>query len=168
MPVFHYLILLFVIMSTVAGCVTSIPYPHQSTPKISSINRTNSQAVSTKLLSQYIEWQGTPYKMGGLSKKGVDCSGFVYLTFHSKFGYNLPRTTSSQVKIGSTVNRNFLLSGDLLFFKTGLFSRHVGIYLNDSQFIHASTTKGVMISSLKEWYWQKNYWTAKRLHAKQL
>ncbi|MEN8198604.1 MAG: NlpC/P60 family protein [Thermodesulfobacteriota bacterium] len=120
-------------------------------------------AVSTKLLSQYILWQGTPYRMGGLSKNGIDCSGFVHITFRSKFGYAIPRTTRTQVQLGSRVSKNALLPGDLVFFKTGLFSRHVGIYINDSKFIHASTSRGVMVSNLNERYWKNKYWTARRL-----
>lgn len=162
----QYLVLLAILLPLMTGCAVS----NQSTRQLSEITQatdavdlSQNQAVSTILLNQYLEWQDTPYKMGGLSKNGVDCSGFVYITFRSKLGYDIPRTTESLVKVGSTVNRRSLRPGDLLFFKTGFFSRHVGIYFNDSKFIHASTSRGVIVSSLKEQYWQKNYWTAKRL-----
>ena len=101
--------------------------------------------------------------MGGLSKHGVDCSGFVYITFRSQLGFSIPRTTGSQVTIGRKVARNNLRVGDLVFFHTSLLYNHVGIYLGDSKFLHASTSKGVIISSLNEKYWRKRYWTARRI-----
>ena len=123
----------------------------------------DSSAIKSILMKQYDEWRTTPYKMGGLSKRGIDCSGFTYLTFRSKLGCNLPRTTKLQVKTGVKVSRNNLHTGDLVFFKTGFFIKHVGIYLDESQFLHTSTSHGVMISSLKEKYWEKHYWTARRI-----
>ena len=166
LSVYGYLTLLTMLLSGTTGCIAHKPYttqPPQITRSADVADVSDNSAVSAKLLSQYLEWQDTPYREGGLSKRGVDCSGFVYITFRSKFGYDIPRTTDSQVELGSTVNKSSLRSGDLIFFKTGFFSRHVGIYLNDSKFIHASTSRGVIVSSLNEWYWRKNYWTAKRL-----
>jgi len=78
------------LLAGVTGCVAHLPYTTQS-PKITKLSSSciadssKVSAVSAKLLSQYRNWQGTPYKMGGLSKSGIDCSGFVYITFHSKF-----------------------------------------------------------------------------------
>jgi cell wall-associated NlpC family hydrolase len=120
-------------------------------------------AVKSKLLKQYYEWQKTPYKMGGLSKRGIDCSGFAYITFRSKLGCNIPRTTKLQVKTGEQVARNNLRTGDLVFFQTSLLYNHVGIYLGDAKFLHASSSRGVIISSLTENYWKKRYWTARRI-----
>lgn len=102
-------------------------------------------------------------KLGGLSKHGIDCSGFVYVTFRSKLGCNVPRTTELQVKTGRKVDRNNLRVGDLVFFQTSLFYNHVGIYLGDSEFLHASSSRGVIISNLNETYWKKRYWTARRI-----
>ena len=119
--------------------------------------------VRMKLLSQYEEWKGARYMEGGLSKKGVDCSGFVQITFRSKLGIDLPRSTDQQVTIGRLVARDNLRTGDLIFFKTGFFSRHVGMYLGASRFLHVSLARGVTISSLKEEYWADNYWLARRI-----
>lgn len=119
--------------------------------------------VKEKLLQQYKEWYRTPYKMGGLSRSGIDCSGFAYLTFSRTLGYTIPRTTDAQVQIGTGVARGSLRVGDLIFFHTSIFYNHVGIYLGDSQFLHASTSKGVMISTLTQRYWDDRYWTARRL-----
>lgn len=115
------------------------------------------------LYSQYREWRGTPYRMGGLSKKGIDCSGFVYLTYRSLADIKLPRTTRQQVNLGQAVALQNLRAGDLLFFKTGWATRHVGIYIQDGKFLHASTNRGVIISRLSEKYWRDAFWVAKRL-----
>jgi len=129
----------------------------------SSARKTDDSLIKRKLLSQYNEWKGTRYKEGGLSKRGVDCSGFVQVTFRSKLGIDVPRSTGQQVKVGKSVSRDRLRVGDLIFFKTGFFTRHVGMYLGGSRFLHASSTRGVTISSLKEDYWGGNYWLAKRI-----
>lgn len=112
--------------------------------------------------SQHKEWHGTRYRLGGLSKKGVDCSGFVYLTFQSRLGINLPRDTSLQSREGRDVANKDLQTGDLVFFRTGRYN-HVGIYLEDGRFMHASTREGVKISRLGDAYWKRTYWKAKRL-----
>lgn len=123
----------------------------------------NRSVLKKKLYSQYEEWKGVRYRMGGLSKKGIDCSGFVYITFVSKFGVRLPRTTKQQSMVGEPVKRSELKTGDLIFFKTSLFVRHVGIYLEKGKFLHASKKRGVMISRLSNDYWNSRYWKAKRV-----
>lgn len=159
-----YIIFLFIACS-IGGCTsffqkTKVSYTHQA-KKISQPARPS--MVTQKLLSQFNEWKGTRYRKGGLSKKGIDCSGFVQITFRSKFGIDVPRETEQQVQIGRSVPRSNLQAGDLIFFKTGLFSRHVGMYLSGLRFLHASSTRGVIISSLKEEYWSDHYWLAKRV-----
>jgi cell wall-associated NlpC family hydrolase len=119
--------------------------------------------LKSAVYDQYREWKGTRYRLGGLSKKGVDCSGFVYLTYRAKFGIDLPRTTRYQVEQGVSVSRRNLKPGDLVFFRTGPSKRHVGIYLDNQAFVHASASKGVMLSSLGNAYWSARYWKAKRV-----
>lgn len=121
------------------------------------------ESLSARLYLQYDKWKGTPYRKGGLGRKGVDCSGLVYLIYRDLLGKDLPRTTAKQIKTGSPVALSSLRSGDLVFFKTGWFSRHVGIYLEESLFLHASTSKGVTISSLREKYWENAFSVAKRV-----
>ena len=127
-----------------------------------TVDLSDSALVESKLLTQHSEWKGTRYRLGGLSKEGIDCSGFVFVTFKTKLGLILSRSTALQVKEGRTVSKDQLQTGDLVFFKTGLFTRHVGIYLGDFMFLHASTSAGVTISSLKNSYWASNYWISKR------
>ncbi len=119
--------------------------------------------IRDQLYHQYLDWKDTPYKVGGLDKRGVDCSGFVHLSFRHLFDRSLPRTTLELRKVGNKVSADSLKSGDLLFFKTGWFTHHVGIYLENRKFIHASTSRGVMISNLNEEYWQDSFYLGKRL-----
>lgn len=102
-------------------------------------------------------WRGTPYRYGGMSRRGVDCSGFVVVTMRDKFDLQLPRDTREQSKIGTRIDKDELLPGDLVFFKTGSGESglHVGIYDTNNEFIHASTSRGVMRSSLDNVYWRK-------------
>ena len=119
--------------------------------------------ILSSLRDQAEQWRGVPYRYGGLSENGVDCSGFVYLTFQSRLGMELPRTTHELAEQGEKVARDQLRAGDLVFFKTGFRDRHVGIYMGGDRFLHASTSRGVMTSSLNNVYWRKHYWKARRL-----
>ncbi|WP_415911384.1 NlpC/P60 family protein [Neptuniibacter sp. QD37_11] len=136
-----------------------------STLKQSSAPTVSMQAqspVSQALLDQYKSWAGTPYRLGGNNRSGIDCSAFTQVTFRDQFGVDIPRTTRDQLGSGSNIAKGQLKAGDLVFFQTGYKQRHVGIYVQEGQFLHASTSKGVIISRLDNPYWQKHYWTARR------
>lgn len=121
--------------------------------------------VITLLSEQQREWSGTPYVLGGNTRKGIDCSGFTRITFMDRFNIQLPRTTSDQAKHGVQIPRSQIQTGDLVFFKTGRGPNgyHVGIYVKDDLFLHASTSGGVIYSSLNSPYWRKTYWQARRI-----
>ncbi|WP_237066081.1 NlpC/P60 family protein [Microbulbifer guangxiensis] len=121
------------------------------------------QQLKQKLYSQHREWKGIPYRLGGLSKRGIDCSGLVYTTYRDQLGIELPRTTEYQAQVGTAIRRTDLRPGDLVFFKTGHKVRHVGIYLEGGKFFHASTSRGVTISRLDGYYWRDRYWQARRV-----
>lgn len=123
-----------------------------------SVPHNNASAAKECLYEQLNEWKSVPYRYGGLSKKGIDCSGFVYLTYLTKFGITLPRNTKLLSEIGREISQRHLKAGDLVFFKTGLRKKHVGIYIEKRKFIHVTTSKGVIISSLEDPYWLKRYW----------
>jgi len=79
------------------------------------------ESIKEKLYAQYTQWKGVRYKLGGLNKKGIDCSGFVFVTFKSKLGIVLPRTTNLQVATGKDIERNQLQAGDLVFLRLAHF-----------------------------------------------
>ncbi|CAI1525979.1 Probable endopeptidase Spr precursor [Serratia rubidaea] len=119
--------------------------------------------IKSKILDQYADWKGVRYRLGGESKRGIDCSAFVQRTFREQFGMDLPRSTYQQEDMGKKVQRSKLRPGDLVLFRSGSTGRHVGIYLGNDQFVHASTSNGVMISKLTNVYWNKRYHEARRV-----
>lgn len=116
----------------------------------------------SRLYAQYANWRGTPYRLGGESRNGIDCSALIQHTFREEFELELPRTTADLVKIGNPVKKEELSAGDLVFFRTGRRTRHAGIYIEDGRFLHASSRKGVIISRLDSPYWSRHFWTARR------
>lgn len=136
------------------------PSPRPKQPFVEPERATPLEAL---LKQQYESWRGVPYRLGGMSRAGVDCSGFVQLTFKNKLGIKIPRSTEAQSKIGIPVDRRELETGDLVFFKTSWKKGHVGIYLNNGFFLHASTSRGVMISNLENPYWRRAYWMSRRI-----
>jgi cell wall-associated NlpC family hydrolase len=112
------------------------------------------------LLQKIDEWWGTPYVLGGSSKRGVDCSYFTL-----DYNTNLKRTAAEQYTQSEKIDWSDLKEGDLIFFKTdGSRSiSHVGIYMTNNKFAHASTSQGVTISDLSEPYWQKRLYSLGRV-----
>ena len=102
--------------------------------------------------------------MGGNSKKGIDCSALTKNIYHNVFHIDLPRRVVEQRVEGIPVDRDSLLVVDLIVFKARLFGRpHIGVYLSKNEFVHASSSHGVMISSLTDSYWRRKYKTARRI-----
>jgi cell wall-associated NlpC family hydrolase len=124
---------------------------------------TDSREVEKRIRDEYAQWKGTQHRLGGTDHSGIDCSAFVKAIYETVFNIELPRTTKKQVKEGSPVNRKDLQAGDLVFFKPPKYTRHVGIFLSGSEFVHASKRKGVIISRIDPYYWGKYYWTARRI-----
>lgn len=116
------------------------------------------------LLSQQSRWKFTPYVSGGVKRSGADCSGFVQSVFSESFGTQLPRTTIDQMKGGKKIKQSKLQAGDLVFFKTGrgALGYHVGIYLQDGEFLHLSAKGGAKIASLSHSYWKPKFIKAVR------
>ncbi|MEA3291056.1 MAG: NlpC/P60 family protein [Pseudomonadota bacterium] len=128
-----------------------------------SVERTPSSQRIVELERFFDDWRGTPYRYGGESRRGMDCSAFVSRAYQDVYGHALPRTTRHQARTGSHVATRKLQPGDLVFFRTGRDSRHVGIYVEKGEFIHASQSKGVTRSSLNNSYWKRHYWRARRI-----
>lgn len=103
-----------------------------------------------ELLATIKQYLGVPYKWGGVDKSGMDCSGLVITIYRDVFDMALPHNSSQLSKLGTRINRHKLTLGDLVFFRTGNGPQisHVGIYLADSHFVHASSSSGVTISNM--------------------
>ncbi|MBV8280655.1 MAG: C40 family peptidase [Candidatus Eremiobacteraeota bacterium] len=119
--------------------------------------------IAQRLTSDALHFLGVPYVFGGTSASGFDCSGFVQHVF-AMLGIGLPRTADAQYDVGRPAVGG-PKPGDLVFFDTYGGVSHVGIYLGHGKFVHASSSRGVMVSHLSESYWAARYVGAKRLLA---
>jgi len=149
---------LLLLSLVIAGCSTTYQHPDPSRMAYKG-------NLQSRLQQHYRRWVGTPYRLGGLSKKGIDCSGFALVTYRDVFGVDLPRSTDELEDVGESVAKADTRVGDLLIFKTGLWQQHVGIYVGAGNFIHASTSRGVMTSSLHSEYWADAYRDTRRVLA---
>lgn len=118
------------------------------------------------LISAIMDWLGTPYKFGGITRRAIDCSAFTRSIYSEVCGMNLPRTARFQIHLGEKISRSELEFGDLIFFHTYSyrFASHVGIYLGDGLFAHASSTYGVTVSSLNARYYTAHFIGGRRLY----
>ena len=164
------LLIVFLISIIFYGCSTKSSYSAYNQDISFPLKSYNSSAKNISydelynaLNLQHKDWKGVRYKYGGNSKKGIDCSSFVQKTFKDRLNINIPRTTTLQSKTGIDISMKDLEIGDLVFFKTGFNSKHVGIYLEAGKFLHASTRRGVTISRLDNNYYSKNFWKIKRV-----
>jgi probable lipoprotein NlpC len=132
-------------------------------------NKLSKREKTEVVIAKARSYTGTPYKWGGTTSKGMDCSGLLLNSF-SAIDYNIPRTSAEQRKIGNRVGKNEIKRGDILFFATTKKKRkvtHVGLVTkvqgSKVTFIHASTSKGVTESSLDNAYWGKRFRQARRV-----
>ncbi|MDL2282055.1 NlpC/P60 family protein [Parabacteroides sp. OttesenSCG-928-G06] len=120
------------------------------------------------LYNEGAKWLGVPHRSGGLTKKGVDCSGLVVNIYREIYGKPLARSSADMLKKNcKKVGRSHLQEGDLVFFRTDGSRKktpnHVGIYLKNGRFLHASTSRGVVVSSLSEPYYLRTFITGGRV-----
>ncbi|WP_302460406.1 C40 family peptidase [Bacteroides clarus] len=159
---FSYIIVLLGLMSCLSSCHTSAPRLDYKALAQASVRLGMDIELTDnhKLYVNAAEWIGTPYRVGGDSRHGTDCSGLVSQLYKKTYRMRLSRSTDGQLKESNKIARRNLREGDLVFF-TSRSSRkkvaHVGIYLKDGKFIHASTSQGVIVSSLKEKYYTQHW-----------
>jgi len=125
------------------------------------------EVKNTKMFEFIDDWYGTPYRLGGTTKKGVDCSAFSQFLFASVYGLGIPRTAREQYDLTYRISRTELKEGDLIFFNTRGGISHVGVYLQNNKFVHAATSGGVMISDIFDEYWVRRFVGVGRLKEKE-
>lgn len=134
------------------------------TPSADALAGSNTVSVTAQIVANAKTHLGTPYLWGGDKPGGFDCSGFTQYIFNQS-GISLPRTTTEQYKVGTYVEKSKLQPGDLVFlantYRSGI--SHVGIYIGDGNMIHASSSKGITISSLSSSYYTEHYYGARRV-----
>ena len=132
-------------------------------------HRLSSSSVDTemgrRLVSEAHKWLGVPYSYGGNSRKGVDCSGMVVAVYRDAASLKLPRSSADQHRYCRDISRKDLEAGDLVFFKGSSKGKvsHVGIYIGDNKMIHASSSRGVIVSDLAEKYYISHYHASGRV-----
>ncbi|MDH6358062.1 NlpC/P60 family protein [Parabacteroides sp. PF5-9] len=169
----RYLLYIFVVLCLLSACGSKqrvvLPADFKGPNELSrlyGIKITPSDNIY--LYNEGAKWLGTPHRMGGNTRKGVDCSGFVVIMYQQIYHKKLSRSSADILKKDcKRVSRSRLQEGDLVFFRTGGGSKkvpnHVGIYLKNGRFIHTSTSKGVMVSSLSEPYFTRAWITGGRV-----
>jgi probable lipoprotein NlpC len=120
-----------------------------------------------KVINEAVKYEHTPYLYGGISKSGLDCSGFIYISFKDALGVSLPRSSTGLYSWAEKIPFKQAQAGDLLFFKTGASGKvsHVGLYLGNGYFIHSASegpVTGVIYSNLEEKYWSRTFTGAGR------
>lgn len=145
-----------------SGCAgyQSLPEQTRAAPAVSG--GSEGQEVVQSLTRVFQRYEGTPYRYGGTNARGFDCSGFILTAYKEGLGQHLPRTTGQMLAEGHFVRRDQLRPGDLIFFRIGGKEQHAGIFMGNNRFIHSSSSKGVMESSLASPYWRQRYTQARR------
>jgi cell wall-associated NlpC family hydrolase len=137
----------------------------QNTEETQPSGEEGKSSVDLEKMGNIIDsYLGTPYKLGGETKTGMDCSGLVVAVYRQYAGFKLPHDTQKLFKLVKRVDKENLSYGDLVFFSDGYFGvSHVGIYLGGGKFVHTSQELGVVVSSLDEDYFRKKYAGARRV-----
>lgn len=158
-----HLLILGTLAAMLASCATSAPHYNYKELARASIRMDMDIDIKDnhRLYVESAGWLGVPYRRGGNSKRGVDCSGLTSHLYKKVYHKKLERNSDEQrTKNCHKVSKRNLREGDLVFFHNGRKKRtasHVGIYLKNNKFIHASTSKGVIISNLNEDYYRKHW-----------
>ncbi len=160
----------FIFYFAFTGCLNLRPLPRYTHSSSTAIVEELKHRVHNghKRLEEVVRsYLGVPYKWGGVTREGMDCSAFVRATFRKTYGIELPRTSKQMFQLGDKVGKEKNLKpGDLVFFKntySGNGISHVGIYLGRGEFAHASSSRGVTITPMSNPYFVKRYAGSKRV-----
>lgn len=127
------------------------------------MDSTELSQTQSVILKEFNIWKGTPYRMGGNTMRGVDCSGFVKHIYNKLFSLDVPRSSREFMSTGQRIDKDELKPGDLIVFSPRSYPSHVGIYIGNNKFIHASRNKGVSMADLDQRYWKRAFRMARRL-----
>ncbi len=155
-------IFLAIALTFLSGCIPRSKYlPGQGFP----ITDEDIPPCEKFIMNEIEKLIGTPYKYGGTTEKGFDCSGFVRAVYRDALGIDLPHSSAEMWKIGIPIEKDELCFGDILFFKTTKrkLPSHSAIYLGDGRFAHANIKHGVCITSMEKTYYKKRYMGARRI-----
>lgn len=163
-----YILSLFFLIS--CGSSKKVPYNSSTKKRTVKYSTNKKPSIADKIVWTAVSYKGTPYKYAGISKKGMDCSGLIYTSFKQR-NILLPRSSALLYQKGYKISLRELKRGDLLFFKTTNKSRskinHVGLVTSADngviKFIHSTSSRGVIVSSLSENYWKRSFIEAKRV-----
>ena len=169
-------ILFIIIASFIVSCGSSKKVVKKTSTKRNTVTRkkttkkTTQASLADKIVWSAVSYKGTPYKYAGTSKKGMDCSGLIYISFKAR-NVLVPRSSSLLYKEGYKIPLSRAKRGDLLFFKTTRKTRskinHVALVTSVDngvvKFIHATSSRGVIVSAMTESYWRKSFVEAKRV-----
>ncbi len=166
-------IFLLTLLITIAGLSSCSSSKNTSNETYTSKHYNNKKVEMDKdkvnaLVKELNKWIGTKYKYGGTTKKGIDCSGLVMQAYKKACDIKLPRSSREQHRYCTRINRKDLIKGDLVFFATGKSKKivtHVGVYIGNGEIIHASSSKGVVVSRLSDKYYTNTYHSSGRINA---
>jgi len=167
----RYIYFILVVLVCFTSCKSSKRAIKVSKKETTTVNSNKLPKVSKadKIVDYSKTFKGTKYKYGGTDKKGLDCSGLIYLAYQSE-NILIPRVSYLMANEGKEIHLSEVIKGDLLFFKTSKSSKrinHVGLVVNvkhDSiEFIHSTSSKGVITTMLSEEYWKKAFIEARRI-----
>jgi lipoprotein Spr len=163
--ILSYILLALIIVSCHSKKSTVSSTKHANYDLVKNTVHNSDKEMNSSLYKFIVEWYGVPYKYGSCSKDGVDCSGFVNLLYKTVYSKTLERKSDDIFhKQCKKISKQDVREGDLVFFKIDSKEiTHVGVYLKNDKFVHASTKKGVMISDLNEPYFQKYFYAFGRV-----